>query len=589
MTSSFDYPDVACFESSLVEISDLLPIGACFLGPNLEVLSWNRTLVDWTGISKAEALRMKLCDRFPNLLSPRYYSRLMQVFRDGTTAVYSAALHKHFIPCPAGHGWTKQLMVQQTHVRLFSSTPPCALATIQDVTSQYVQLNELRQERSQLVSIKHKLEHTLDELQFEIAERRSIEVALRKAKEAAEAANRAKSEFLANMSHEIRTPMTSILGYTDLLLSSDAHALSAAQREEFLHTIQRNGRHLLEIVNDILDLSKIESGRFDLEYVACSPRQLLREIKSLMQVRADEKRLTLLAQFETEVPETIPTDSTRLRQILINLVGNAIKFTETGSVRLLCRYLDSETIPHVEFEVVDTGIGMSEKQVSQLFQPFCQADSSTTRRFGGTGLGLVICRRLSQMMGGDICIDSQPGRGTQVRVSLPIDRCCIPRTRQAKGITQSPETSAGTATSPRSLEGVQVLLAEDGKDNQRLIGLVLRKAGAEVTIVENGVQAVEQVLRAGTPDLERSTIPTFDVILMDMQMPELDGYEATRRLRQANCDWPIIALTAHAMAADREKCLAAGCTDYTTKPIDRETLIGLVGKYAPRSTSSVSG
>jgi CheY-like chemotaxis protein len=305
------------------------------------------------------------------------------------------------------------------------------------------------------------------------------------------------------------------------------------------------------------------------------------EIKSLMQVRADAKSLPFNSEFIGAVPETIESDPTRLKQILVNLVGNAIKFTETGGVRLITRFVDDGPGPTMQFDVLDTGIGMTEEQASKLFQAFIQANTSTSREFGGTGLGLSISKRLAEMLGGNITLQSELGKGSMFRVTVatgPLDGVKMLDDPTTASITQ-PETAA--ATNPGSMElRCRILLAEDGHDNQRLIGCLLRKAGAEVTVVENGKLATEEALAA----LDSSD--PFDVILMDMQMPIMDGYEATGLLRQKGYTGPIIALTAHAMASDRKKCLDAGCDDYASKPIDRSKLIEIIASYLEPATAN---
>lgn len=387
----------------------------------------------------------------------------------------------------------------------------------------------------------------------------------------AEEANRAKSDFLANMSHEIRTPMTAILGFADVLLDrlEDERDVLAAS------TIKRNGKQLLELVNDILDLSKIEAGKIEVERVACSPQKIVDDVVSLMSVRADAKGLSLRAECHGRVPRQVLCDPTRLRQIIMNLVGNAIKFTEAGSVRIVSRFNNDPDRPCMRFDVHDTGIGMTEEQLSMLFQPFTQADSSTTRKFGGTGLGLTICKRLTELLGGVIHVDSAPGRGSVFSVTIEVGH------PEAVGL---PESVDGASSYPRctipSISGsppdlrYRILLVEDGADNQRLITFLLTKAGADVKVVEDGYAGLQETLAAcdrGCP---------YDVILMDMQMPVMDGYTAVRRLREANYSGPIIALTAHAMSDDRAKCLAAGCDDYATKPINRKHLLELISRHA---------
>jgi signal transduction histidine kinase/HPt (histidine-containing phosphotransfer) domain-containing protein len=394
------------------------------------------------------------------------------------------------------------------------------------------------------------------------AEREALMAELERAKTAAEAGSRAKSDFLANMSHEIRTPMTAILGYADLLL--DPHR-QAADRLECIYTIRRNSQQLLQLVNDLLDLSRIEVGQIAVERMECDPGAILAEVMSLVQVRAAERGLQLDAIYATEVPARVYSDPTRLRQILVNLVGNAVKFTERGSVRVTVRC--AFEAGKIEFEVADTGIGMDAATIGRAFHPFTQADSSSTRSFGGTGLGLTISRHLALALGGDIHISSVPGRGSTVMIEVETgDLDGVPRVTSPGLRTVTPLPTM------RRLSG-RVLLAEDGPDNQRLVSSVLRMAGARVDVVDNGRDAVTtafDALMSGDP---------YGVVLMDMQMPVLDGYAATATLRAKGYGLPIVALTAHAMRGDREKCLAAGCDDHTTKPIDRQGLIETLSRW----------
>ncbi len=417
-------------------------------------------------------------------------------------------------------------------------------------------------------------------LGIDITARKQVEAELASARDQAEAATRAKSEFLANMSHEIRTPMTAILGFSDVLLEStgDQDQLEAAT------TIKQNGEYLIGIINDILDLSKIEAGKLEVESVQCSPCQILSEVISLMRVRANAKNLPLQIEYEGPIPESIQSDPTRLRQILINLIGNSIKFTEVGEVRLEVRLLDAKSDQaKMQFDVVDSGIGMTEEQIGELFKPFSQVDTSATRKHGGTGLGLTISKRLAEGLGGDIAVTSAPGEGSTFTVTVtagPLDGVRLLDNPTEAQITRVPDT--GRTTSTTKLD-CRVLLAEDGPDNQRLIAFLLKKAGAEVAVAENGLVARDLALAA------RDEGTSFDVVLMDMQMPVMDGYEATTKLREAGYTGPIVALTAHAMSTDRDKCLAAGCDGYMTKPIDRKKLISLVGEYASRRKPLASG
>lgn len=381
----------------------------------------------------------------------------------------------------------------------------------------------------------------------------------------AEAANHAKSEFLANMSHEIRTPMSAILGFTDLLNDPD---LTREQQTDYIQTIQRNGKHLVSIINDILDLSKVEAGKMEADLIQVDLPNLINDVVALMQPRATQKNISLAVTLQEALPHTIMTDPLRLRQILINLLGNAIKFTELGEVKLAVAHQSSETPGNtlLSFQIIDSGIGIEPDKLKNLFTPFSQADNSMSRRFGGTGLGLTICKRFAEILDGDITVQSTPGQGSTF--TLTMDAQIVDASQIQSTKTQQQYKSSAEA---QPLAG-RVLLAEDGKDNQRLIMFHLKKMGLQVELRENGQDALEYAIE------EQNAGKPFDAILMDMQMPVMDGYTATARLREQGYIGPIIALTAHAMAGDREKCLAAGCDEYTTKPIDNATVHALLSE-----------
>ncbi|MFN0057372.1 MAG: CHASE4 domain-containing protein [Planctomycetota bacterium] len=417
---------------------------------------------------------------------------------------------------------------------------------------------------------------------LDITERKLAELSLENALEVADRANRSKGEFLANMSHEIRTPLTAILGYAELLMTSDRNATESM---DYARIIARNGELLLAIINDILDLSKIDAGKLELERLACSPRQAVEEVRQLLQVRADEKGLAFRDSVAANVPGRIWVDPLRLRQILLNLAGNAIKFTNSGSVRIEVELssLSGRGSARLFFHVRDTGIGLSVEAQRRLFRSFAQADSTTTRKYGGTGLGLAISKRLAVLMGGDILLSSAPGYGSCFTLALPCEvaddsESIFPRANGERGVEPSLSALGAEPAIDRSL--VRILLAEDGAENQRLITALLEKLGYQVEVVADGKMALEAALSSETEK------KPYDLILMDMQMPEMDGYEATRRLRQASWMGPVIALTAHAMSGNREECLAAGCTDFATKPIKRRDLEKLCERHLRAKLSS---
>ena len=389
---------------------------------------------------------------------------------------------------------------------------------------------------------------------------------LARAKDEAEAGGRAKSEFLANMSHELRTPLTAILGYADVLYDEGDLSRAPLNRLETIDVIRSNGRHLQELIDDILDLSKIEAGRMTLEKLPVSPVTLTEDVLRLMQLRARDKNLILRSEILYPLPDKIATDALRVRQVLVNLVGNAIKFTEMGGVTVTVGY--NRTTACLRVSVTDTGIGMEPEQAERLFAPFTQADTSMSRRFGGTGLGLSISRRLAHMLGGDIRVESQAGVGSTF--TLVIGAELYPDTVLLAGASQPTAellVIPQAVTNPTGRLSGRILLAEDVPANQKLISFLLQKSGAEVEVVENGRLAVAKAMKA------RLDGKPFDLILMDIQMPEMDGYAATGALREFDYLGRIVALTAHATEADRQRCLDSGFDGFAVKPIQKEQLI----------------
>lgn len=414
-----------------------------------------------------------------------------------------------------------------------------------------------------------------------ITSRKRVESDLIAAREQAMTASRIKGDFLANMSHEIRTPLTAILGYVELL---EDQGLSAAEHQAHLATIRGAGDHLLAMVNDVLDLSKIEAGQLLVERTEFSPAQIVAEVLTFFQGRAKSKGLALTLAPTESIPRTICSDPMRVRQILVNLVGNAVKFTERGKVEICLRLAGENTLA---FEVHDTGVGIPQEQQGELFAPFVQADPSTTRKFGGTGLGLTICRRMAQMLGGDVTFTSVAGQGSTFTAT--VDFGSVEDVELGGMAVRIPEIEQASAT--LRLSG-RILVAEDNPTNQYLVKELLTKAGANVDVVDNGRQAVDRVsLRTGSesPGVETAPAAVYDLILMDMQMPILDGCSATRELRQNGYMAPIVALTANAMEEDRSRCLAAGCNDFATKPFDRTELIRVCHKWMSVSHTASGG
>jgi PAS domain S-box-containing protein len=421
-------------------------------------------------------------------------------------------------------------------------------ATIRDITEQKQAEDALKKAKEETETVNLQL-------------KKAIKHANQLAVEATEA-SKAKSDFLANMSHEIRTPMNAIIGFTDIL----AQTVLNDPEKDYVRIINGSAQNLLTIVNDILDFSKIEAGKLDTEMINCSLEELLGDINSVLRPEALQKGLEFEVLHKSKLPAYIRTDPTRLRQCLTNLVNNAIKFTREGHVHVMVSATQYQGQPYIKFEVEDTGIGISPEEQTRIFDAFSQANTSTTRKFGGTGLGLTITKRLTELMGGTIDLRSELGRGSVFTISLPTG--LDPASQPVLGERNLASYSGGDTSSEKVKYNGNVLVAEDNLANQKLIELLLQRAGISPIMVADGQQAVDA-----------ATAQVFDLIFMDMQMPVMNGYDATAMLRRDGCTVPVVALTANAMKEDKKKCLAAGCDAYLSKPVDISKLNDVLSQY----------
>lgn len=405
----------------------------------------------------------------------------------------------------------------------------------------------------------------------DIHDQKAIQENLLRAKEAADQASEAKTRFLANMSHEIRTPLGVLLGFVDLLVNNN---LPSEKRKEYGAIIQRSGGQLSKIIDEILDISKVEAGKVNIETSDVDLVDLINDVQSMMAVTAEEKGLELRFEIARPLPQRIQTDPLRFRQILINIVGNGIKFTNQGSVKAVFTMEYKLNRNMLKVRVTDSGPGLTKEQVANLFQPFTQGDNSISRRYGGTGLGLAISRKFAQALGGDIRVEkSVPGEGSTFAIELDAGKVS---SEMVDSLGGAPARSIDNGpVSDHSLRGYRVLLIDDSPDNQELIRHLLEMEEADVDVADNGEEGVKKALNG-----------RHHVVLMDIQMPGYDGYMATRHLRERGYRKPIIALTAHAMNEEREKCLRVGCDEHLTKPIDRKKLVEQVVRFGMLSESA---
>jgi signal transduction histidine kinase/ActR/RegA family two-component response regulator len=416
------------------------------------------------------------------------------------------------------------------------------------------------------------LDIVLKELSQSVEAEKNLRQDMTIARKAAETANEAKSDFLANMSHEIRTPMNGIIGMTDLVLETDL----TAEQKMYLQMVKNSAARLLKVINDILDFSKVEAGKLKLDPIDFDLYEALENIIHMLSLRANQKNIRLTCEIDPGLPRKVNGDSNRLTQVLINLTNNAIKFTNEGSVRLQAVSIPqrNDSAVQIKFSIIDTGMGIPEDKQRIIFEAFCQADSSTTRKHGGTGLGLAISSQLVALMGSKIYVNSAPGKGSTFWFTCKLQKANDSDSDSDHSLQESVSFSEQQAL----IKGMKVLVVEDESINQALITALLTQFGFNVTAVDNGKMAVEAVASKD-----------YQLILMDLQMPDMDGFEATKMIKAMTDKLnipPIIALTAHAMGKDKERCLLAGMDDYLSKPIDRNELYQVLIRHLPRKDPS---
>jgi two-component system sensor histidine kinase/response regulator len=519
------------------QLLDKVPFGVCVVDENYLIISWNQTLADWTGIKKKEIIGKSLINRFPHLKEDRYIKRLNSVLTEGPPVIFSPQLHPHFIPTALPDA---SLRIQQTTVSLIpaeDSEEKTLLISIEDMTQPVQQLQQVTEFRRKALK--------------EIEERKRTEKELEHAKEAAEAANKAKSQFLANMSHEIRTPMNGIIGMADHLLDTK---LSPEQRES-AWTIHRSANALLTILNDILDFSKIEAGKLDLETIDFDLRATMKDIIGTMGMNAQKKGIQLSYSIQDDIPSLLQGDPGRIRQILINLIGNAIKFTDEGFVKsTITLEHETDTLVTLRFAVVDTGIGIPDNRMNQLFRSFSQVDASMSRRYGGTGLGLVISKQLAEIMGGQVGVESEEGKGSTFWFTANVKK-------HIKGMEAGPTGQDG-------IQDKRILVIDGHQKNRQLISASLTLWGCRFDESVNGEQALLKLQKAS-----RDYDP-FHIVILNMQLSDMDGETLGQRIKSDPLikNTSLIMLTTTGLRGDVARLKEIGFSAYLTRPVEQSAL-----------------
>lgn len=536
----------------LEELIDAIPISVFHIDMQGIYLGCNEAYAQFLGRQKADIVGKNPYDIFEPELARKYRQRDLLLFHQPGVQTYETEM-------PHADGSVHNVFVSKATFTDTAGTITGLVGAVIDITERKQAEKELQKAKEQAEQAKLEAEEINRQLES------SIERANFMAQEAM-VANKSKSEFLANMSHEIRTPMNAIVGFSDILRQEKL----TDEQKEYINIIGDSSKSLLALINDILDFSKIEAGKLDTEMIDCPLENLLDGLNSLLGPSAKNKGLILQIQRRSKLPVKIRTDLVRLRQCLVNLINNAIKFTERGHVYLGVSLITDNGQPFIRFAIEDTGIGIPREKQNIIFESFSQVDNTTTRKYGGSGLGLAITKRLAEILGGSLTVQSELGQGSVFTLIIPAG--VEIRSEDLSPQCRQEESPKETVKNPAEKVCGKVLVAEDNPTNQKLLEIVLKKMGLLVEIAGDGQKAVE-----------KATAQSYDLILMDMQMPNMNGYEATKVLRSQSLTVPIIALTAHAMKEDEKKCLAAGCDVYLSKPIDQGKLSNILIKYLSSS------
>ncbi len=528
------------------DVLNHIPVGVCIIDEHYTVIFWNYLLESWTGIDANLIVGKKIDDFFYYFKKPSYRLRLQSIFQGGAPVIFSSQLHKHLFTAPGNpgknvHTTTVTALPCQDHERYY------AMFSVENVAELSNQIQQYRKVRDQLLD--------------EIKQRKRTEKELIKAKKIAENSDRLKSAFLANMSHEIRTPLNGIIGFSNFLRVKD---LSKDKNKEYLEIISSSGQHLLNLINDIIDISKIESGQISLNPARTDLNNLLDELYSFflshLQSVGQSNIELILKKGLSDFAAYIHVDETRLRQILTNLLANAAKFTEKGHIKFGYKLKTENEIPYLEFFVKDTGIGLSKEKLDSIFDRFSQADDSITRKYGGTGLGLAISKAFTQMMEGQIWVESKENSGSTFYFTIPYH----PSESSEHDFYDKPKQEGEYDWSK-----YHILIVEDREVSRLFLKVALEETHANLHFANNAKQAMRLI----------DNFKRIDIVLMDIHLPEISGYEITKWIKKRRSDLPVIAQTSNAMADEKEKAFHAGCDDYLTKPIERKKLLVTIDRY----------